>query len=1056
MRNVHYISAGAGSGKTYTLTDTLARHIAEGFCRPDEVMLTTFTVAAANEFREKARARLHEAGLTEEAIEMDGARIGTIHSVAQSLIERYWYRLGLSPNMTIIDDQAHRQHIDESLAAPATDKDLEVFRRVTNCFGLKASDDSSRFNVPDYNFWKRDLERIISIADNYDRISPDESLEYCNRHFDTIFNYTGTPSDATLKEQLKSVREYMQLLHDSEKASASVKNRIAPLLALRTDDAAYEFTVRVLSLLLSKTGIPDKLKNEQLGMGYVAACETLERSLRHADHATLLKDYAKRIFRLAKEWREQYTEYKRLNRLIDYNDMERYFLQLLDDGEVADDIRQTTRLVLVDEFQDCNPIQIRIFDRLSEIVERSVWVGDAKQSIYGFRNSDVEMVEAMTEALPREKENSNGAGCFRTTLPKSYRSREKLVKAANSVFTPIFGKEAGLDPNRTEEGVEHIPPLEIWQAAEDIHEAIADGVEGMIAENIPAGHIAILTRRNDEAQHITEALRRRGIRVAAVEPDICNYIEVQAVAALINYAVQRDDFSKAVILALLNNTPVEALLEERLKFLARADNTARWMEDNDLFRHIDCVVERNRNQSIAGFVESLIVELDFDNLINRWGSRDASRRRSHLESVLQLAEAYQTGSGASLGGFAHYLQQATAPERPFRKDPQAVSVLTYHKSKGLEWEHVIMTELSPDISDKRFYANNLFGVRMHRTGAPAQTEQQIRISVFPNIFGSSSIPASIEPALREALQYDAIRYRTRMEDARLLYVGFTRARDRLIAVQKLKTARDGSLTAVAPTWLELVGAANGGKIWSSWEENIPAKTYTGIAPADLDTDDDATALQYRRGEAPAHPLPPKYLQPSTIAPDADAPLPEIEIIAERGERITLHADARSSMADIGTTLHNILAICRPDGRCGEEVASRIIRRHGMESVITSPKQVADTAEWIARSLESLYGPARKVWHERPLRMWRDGQEINGSIDMIWETDRGCVIVDYKSFPGRRSDLLDRENEHYAGHYAPQLNTYAEAMETAGLTPIDTLVVYVVQGCIVRLKIVEVM
>lgn len=88
MRNIHYISAGAGSGKTHTLTEILADHIASGFCRPGEVLLTTFTEAAASEFREKTRRKLLEKGLVDAAFEMAGARIGTIHSVAKSLIDR--------------------------------------------------------------------------------------------------------------------------------------------------------------------------------------------------------------------------------------------------------------------------------------------------------------------------------------------------------------------------------------------------------------------------------------------------------------------------------------------------------------------------------------------------------------------------------------------------------------------------------------------------------------------------------------------------------------------------------------------------------------------------------------------------------------------------------------------------------------------------------------------------------------------------------------------------------------------------------------------------------
>ena len=111
MERVTYISAGAGSGKTYTLTHLLAEHIAgrrkdkEGKwvpCEqvdPEKVILTTYTKKAAAEFREKAKSVLYEEGKNdtvfhEAAGRLDQACIGTVHSVANSFVQKYWYFLG--------------------------------------------------------------------------------------------------------------------------------------------------------------------------------------------------------------------------------------------------------------------------------------------------------------------------------------------------------------------------------------------------------------------------------------------------------------------------------------------------------------------------------------------------------------------------------------------------------------------------------------------------------------------------------------------------------------------------------------------------------------------------------------------------------------------------------------------------------------------------------------------------------------------------------------------------------------------------------------------------
>lgn len=1040
MRNIHYISAGAGSGKTHTLTEILADHIASGFCRPGEVLLTTFTEAAASEFREKTRRKLLEKGLVDAAFEMAGARIGTIHSVAKSLIDRYWYRLGLAPSVTVLDDEERTRHINESLAALATDDDLRAFRRLQRCFGFTRQEGLYQVSNPD--FWKQHLERILAWMDNYE-VSLEESLDYCRRQFDAFFLMH--PGDTSLEAQLEQVKSYLQAISDSGDASPTTRNNIAPLLALSVEEP-YVFTVKALSTV---GNLPKKLQNKPFAPGYVQVCETLEKSLRHVSHGRLLKDYVERIFRLVADWRRDYADYKRRNRLIDFNDMERFSVQLLDLEEVARDIRESTRLVLVDEFQDCSPIEIRLFDRLSEIVEESVWVGDTKQSIYGFRGSDAEMVETITQRFPEGEAQSDAAGCFRTSLPKSYRSREKLVLAANAVFTPIFGSAAALDPHRGEEKVETLPPLELWQIEGDLCEGVADGVEELIRLGAAPGDIAILARRNDKVDALASSLRNRGIPVATPEPAIGDYLEVQLLVALLNYAVLHDDFSKAAILTLLADCPVDGLLERRLDYLADPGDS-RWLEDDALFRKIDRVIDRNRQQSISGFVESLIVELDFENRINRWSGPEAARRRAHLDSVLELAVAYETRAaqtgGVSLSGFARCLEQGQTTERPFEKDPRAVSVLSYHKSKGLEWKHVILTGLERDYR-KRLFAQDLFEVQLHRAADSDGGDARRLISLFPNLFGASSVPRCLEDQLRELLHYEAADRRVGREEARLLYVGFTRARDQLIAVQPLKSARNGATAPQSLEWLIQVGAATKERIWHAWSEPVPVRKCVG-ATASRTAEEPPKAERYLRPEPPAQTPEPRYLQPSQLAVDPNRK-PEVTLVADRGARIELWAGAETPMAEIGTTLHNILALCSPGSENVTERARQILGRHGMETVVPHPEQIGSMAEWLFGWLEREYGPARKIWHERPIRMWCNGQELNGSIDLVWETDHGCVVVDFKSFPGTQETVTNPSGEHFAGRYAPQLTAYRRVLEAAGEQVRDTLVCYVVQGCLVR-------
>ena len=125
MRNVTYINAGAGSGKTYHLTKTLTELIKEKKVKPEQVILTTFTTKAANEFKEKAKAFLFDEGMYEEAVRLDHAMIGTVHSVCQRMIGKYWFNLGLSPNMGVMAEEDTKYYISQSLAELPTKDELK-------------------------------------------------------------------------------------------------------------------------------------------------------------------------------------------------------------------------------------------------------------------------------------------------------------------------------------------------------------------------------------------------------------------------------------------------------------------------------------------------------------------------------------------------------------------------------------------------------------------------------------------------------------------------------------------------------------------------------------------------------------------------------------------------------------------------------------------------------------------------------------------------------------------------------------------------------------------
>ena len=128
MKNIQYINAGAGSGKTTTLTKILSEKLGNGDYKPSEVILTTFTELAASEFREKSRERLYSDNHADVAAELDSATIGTVHSVALNFIKKYWYLIGVSPDMKVMSEDDLQVYISESLGDYVNPDDLDFFR----------------------------------------------------------------------------------------------------------------------------------------------------------------------------------------------------------------------------------------------------------------------------------------------------------------------------------------------------------------------------------------------------------------------------------------------------------------------------------------------------------------------------------------------------------------------------------------------------------------------------------------------------------------------------------------------------------------------------------------------------------------------------------------------------------------------------------------------------------------------------------------------------------------------------------------------------------------
>lgn len=498
MKNVTYINAGAGSGKTYRLTETLTALIKEKKVNPSEVILTTFTNKAANEFKEKAKAFLYDEGLYDAAIELDHAMIGTVHSVCQRLIGKYWFHLGLSPSMGVMAEEDTAYYISQSLSDLPTEEELKVLHQFARYFDLREMKDFRPTSSIDYNVWQGHLKAIIGYATNYEiddfSRSEKESLSFIRG-----FVRKGSDSGFSYEDLKAVVDEHEQFLR-SKKQSKANDERIEKLVQARR--GLGRITMGILKNINSTIGTPK-------GYGPLAADFQDRMSEIWTSKMVYEKQeaYIRLLFSLACRWKENFAQFKKEKNLLDYNDMEKYMRFLLKDESVAREISLSYRYLFVDEFQDSSPIQVKIFDALSDLMEHSFWVGDYKQAIYGFRGSDIALTKAVVDRISLKED-----GCDTDTLDTSWRSLPDIVQVNNAIFKKTFAHvldEKNITLKTHRENSNGTDSLRFFHSSDDA--GVAEHVLKLLSQQVNPHDIAVLARTNSTLKDVSEKLKEYGI-----------------------------------------------------------------------------------------------------------------------------------------------------------------------------------------------------------------------------------------------------------------------------------------------------------------------------------------------------------------------------------------------------------------------------------------------------------------------------------------------------------------------------------------------------------------
>ena len=287
------------------------------------------------------------------------------------------------------------------------------------------------------------------------------------------------------------------------------------------------------------------------------------------------------------------------------------------------------------------------------------------------------------------------------------------------------------------------------------------------------------------------------------------------------------------------------------------------------------------------------------------------------------------------------------------------------------------------------------------------------------------------------------------EEKRLLYVGFTRAKDYLITLGNSKTTF---------SWPLLCGAGKLSNQKFEWhpQHQICFVDLTSIADeSNNQTNDEPTILQTWKIPS-ASTGADKYISPSQSGHQSLNSVTLTEVF--RGEKMLQNIQEEgSNEALCGTCIHHIFAAFDPDRDRKEmvEMAGRIIKGMGLTKEFPSPDSVIDSATQFFCWLRKQYGDGTPL-HELPVVMRQeDGTIIRGDMDLVWDLPDGkCVLVDFKSYHTIEDFLDPKARGAYAG-YAPQLKAYQETLEAANgqehRKVQDVLIYYFVQGRVIRFE-----
>ena len=854
------VSAAAGSGKTAVLVERVLRLLTDPAhpCAADELLVVTFTRLAAGEMRERIHKALGErlrqtpgdTRLLRQQQLLPLAQICTIDSFCMHLVKEHFSELGIPPELRLLDESERKlwqEDCARETLEEAYGENNDAFRDLGLLLEL-GGDDSKLLGMiqrtaelalahPEPKAWLRSL-----VAPYRWPLPPEQSpwgqalLEQAAQKI----AYAESMIPAAL-ELLREDDMLFPVMSPALQSDALVCARLRETLLQGSWDeirdalqSAKFITIGSKRNYKSETGEACKARRDAWKEDIRGIAKRLCVSAEeHIDDMRALLPLAEAFTALVGRYLEKYEERKRAKRAADFGDLLHWSLALLTGPggrrtPLAEAISGQYREILVDEYQDVNAAQGRLFDALSRGGRNLFFVGDVKQSIYRFRQASPELFLEKRRGYAPYDEKTFPAHLI---LGQNFRSRPGVTEAVNFAFRQLMRREAAemdytaeealvcgraAEPGLENTGAElHLLECGKMNAKESLalearHAArwIADSLErgdrvcekGQLRPLRPRDFCILLRSDKTAGAIFVEALREAGIPAHSARTEsLFERREIQFLLSLLR--VIDNPLTDIPLLGLLLS-PVFGFSTAqlaRLRANRNRDTGNRNQWAGSLWQCI-CAAEED-DPACAAFLAAIrawrqAAAVTAPGDLIRWLLEEtgmlsiaaalprSAGRRANLHRLEEYALAFSDSTGAGLSGFLRYMDQiesgnALLAVSEVSESADVVRVMNIHKSKGLEFPVVILAQCGHE-----FYTRDATEPLLLHAQAGLGLQR-------PEPQTRRRLPTLPHQAVREAQLFGA-----KSEELRLLYVAMTRAREKLLMLCTEGDA-EKSLRAVA-------------------------------------------------------------------------------------------------------------------------------------------------------------------------------------------------------------------------------------------------------------------